>query len=127
MAWIIKTPNGEVDSDDFTLGDLLELEKEAEEPWSLANPLRNVATAQAFLRIAYRRSGSAGDVDALTLRVIKKAFDFREDAAVEAEEPDYENGEGWDSQVPLDQKDPASSSGAPAAGGGRRKRAAASA
>jgi hypothetical protein len=81
MTWLITVGEGTVESDDFTIGDLGQIEKESETYWSIANPLRSSRVARAFLRVAYRRSGrDPEEVDGLTLGQLKSMFDFRADA-----------------------------------------------
>ena len=79
MAWLIRVGDGEVSSDDFTIAELGEVEAAAGEPWSVANPLRSVKIARAFLAVALLRLGrtqdqTADELEALTLRTLKGAF-----------------------------------------------------
>ena len=123
MAWLIRVDDETaVDSDDFTLSDLIEIEKESEVPWSTSNPLREVRVAKAFIRAALRKSGrNPREVDEWTLRRIKKVFDWRSD--VEGDDEQQEGG-----AAPLkDSSDPGSSSGGSGASTGRPKKLARSA
>lgn len=96
MSWLIKWDGSEMNSDDLTIADLGRVEKEADTPWSVANPFREVAVAKAFLAVAMRRSGMpdrdvTAAVDTLTLRKLKGAFQWIDDDADgqgEQEEPD---------------------------------------
>lgn len=119
MAWVVKIDGHEVDSDDFLLDDLAWIEKRTGSFWSLLNPWKNAEQAKAFIRVALVRSGvSEEDADArcesLTLRDIKGAFDFREDAA-----PARAEGKGSGPTAPTS---PSSSPGARGSSGGRRKK-----
>lgn len=118
MAWIIRTPNGEVSSDDFTLSDLGEVEAETGEPWSTLNVFRSIKVAKAFMRIAYRHVGLDPDeVDGLTLGAWKHSFDFTEDKP-------FPGGDDADPLGSPNQSSSESSPGAPVASvGGRAKRA----
>jgi len=121
MTWIMRVPGGEVSSDDFTLDELELVEKQTGTPWSISNPLRSVAVARAFLKVAVVKSGgSPQDVDKYTLRELKNRFDFRAD-----DDDDEATGEGVDAPPPLARTSRESSSGAASAIAGHRKRRAA--
>ena len=95
MSWLIKWDGQELNSDDFTIADLGRVEKESGEPWSTANPFRDVAVARSFVGVALRRQG-LGDkdvtaaLDQVTLRRLKTAFEWVDDDSEggEQEEPD---------------------------------------
>lgn len=121
MTWIMRLPDGaEASSDDFTLGDLEQVEDEGGQPWSVANCYRSAKVARAFLRVAYRRGGlDPTDVDALTMKRLKRVFVFQEDEPVDTD------GEETDDS-PLDQTtSPVSSPGASSAAAGPRRKPAA--
>ncbi len=122
MAYLT-TINGVVlDSDDMTLGELGDVEKETGVPWSTLNPWRDAGVARAFLRVALARQGLSpeaveGRLDSLTGREMKRAFTFRADEPVTVEGEEDEGEE-----LPLDPSTPSSSPGAPSAtAGGRAK------
>lgn len=121
MAWITQVGDFELDSDDLTLEELDQVEKATGVAWSLLNPWRDVNVAKEFIRIAYVRSGlepAHAEAKANTLRGrdIRSAFDFRQD------EP-LGDGDGEESEVPLDQSSQSSSDGASGGSAGpRRKR-----
>lgn len=123
MTWIVQWGGQRVSSDDFTLGDLIALEKETGTPWSGLNPLREVKVAVAFLRVAVGRLGGDPDeADSATLKQLKHVFAF------EPDEPWPGDGEdGEDDDGPLGLKGPGSSPGAPAASTGDRAKPAKSA
>ena len=85
MSWVIRIPGGtSVNSDDFTIEDLGEIEKATGESWAIANPLRSVAVAKGFLAAAMLRAGkSPAEVEtALTLvrlKQLKNAFTYVDD------------------------------------------------
>lgn len=119
MTWIVQWDGQRVSSDDFTLDDLIALEKETGTPWSALNPMREVKIARAFLRTAIKHSGGDPDeADKATLRRLKHVFEFEED------EPWPGDAEGAEDDAPLDLKGRGSSPGAPdASTGARPKRA----
>lgn len=118
MTWIVRWGGERVTSDDFTLDDLIALEKETGTPWSALNPLREIRIARAFLRVAINRTGGdPDDADRATLGRLKHVFEFEED------QPWPGGGEGSDDDGPLDLKARGSSPGASAGStGGRAKR-----
>lgn len=85
--WLIRVDGFEMESDDFTIEELGEIERVSGDPWSVVNPLRSAKAARAFVAIALLRSGLAKDqvadrLAALNLRDLKTAFDYKpEDAA----------------------------------------------
>ena len=88
MTWTVTTPAGPVSSDDFTLGDLDDIEKGSDTFWSVANPWRHARVARGFLRAAYRAKGlDPGLVDSLTMGALKTAFDYEPDPGDEAADP----------------------------------------
>lgn len=95
MSWIIKTPGFQLDSDDMTIAELGRVEKLGGQPWSIANPFRDVGVAKAFYQIALERSGlsrtvAEKTVNDLTLKQFKRAFEWVSDDETEEEheEPD---------------------------------------
>lgn len=123
MAYLTTVNGVTLDSDDMTLGELGDVEKETGVPWSTLNPWRDAGVARAFLRVALARQGLPpeaveGRLDSLTGREIKRAFTFR------ADEPMGEESEVQREELPLeDLSTPSSSPGAPSAtDGGRAKR-----
>lgn len=108
VTWIVKVGSEQISSDDFTLEDLIALEKETGTPWSGLNPLREAQVARAFLRIAIKRlGGKPDDADNATLKQLKHTFAF------EADEP-WPGGEeaAEEDSAPLDSRGPGSSPGA---------------
>ena len=88
--WLIKVGDKTVESDDFTIGDLEEIEKATATPWSIANPLRDIKVARAFLATAMLREGVADrEVEqalrTITLRSLKNTFAFKPDDEDEPE------------------------------------------
>jgi hypothetical protein len=121
MSWVIKWNGEEVSSDDFTLGELGRVEKEADTSWSIANPLRTAAVAQAFLRIVIaRQGGDLMDADRATLGKVKRAFAWSDDGEAS------EGTEGGEAPDPLPVTSPDSSPGASVVSVGPRKKRAAS-
>lgn len=116
MTWIIKVPDCEpVESDDFTLDDLIKIEKASGVPWAILNPFKDGAVAREFYRIALRMTG--GDpkqADSATLRQVKSMFDWRED------EPFPITQGGSDDADPLPLRAPSSSPGARSGSSGSR-------
>jgi len=101
MAWIIKWDGKELNSDDFLISDLQEIEKATGEPWSTANCYRSVKVARAFLAVALLRLGKsemevADALGTVTLKTLKNTFDFVPD---EDDEPSPEGS------VPLAPRD----------------------
>lgn len=91
MSWLIRHQGMEFSSDDFLIEDLGAVEKATGESWAIANPLRNVAVAKAFLAAAMLRTGrpEAEVESALTLvklRQLKKAFTYVDDDGEEEDE-----------------------------------------
>ena len=119
MTWLIKWDGKEVSSDDFTLDELGQVEKEADTSWSIANPLRTALVARAFLRIAIKKlDGDPKDADGLTLGKIKRAFVYRDDDEAREMEDNEEEPD------PLSENSPASLHGVSGVSNGRqRKRA----
>jgi hypothetical protein len=118
MAWKITLNGQSFNSDDMTLGELGDVEKETGKPWSLLNPWTDIATARGFARVALSRQGLAGDeldaaVDALTAKDVKTAFDFVADEALPS------TGEDTPA-APLDLSSRSSSRGARGGSGGGR-------
>ena len=81
MAWLIKIPDGPVvESDDFTLDTLDQIERETGTYWSVMNPLRESKVARAFLKAAYQMADlDPADVDTLTMKTLKGMFEYAED------------------------------------------------
>lgn len=124
MTWNIRHNGMSFSSDDFLIEDLAEIESATGVPWSVANPLREIKVAKAFLAAAMLRSGRS-DVEVetalkmLTLKHLKKAFAFVVDEDDEGEtdaEPDP-------SVPPPSPITPGSSTGVPAKDGRRLKSA----
>lgn len=93
MTWIIKWDGHEMSSDDFLIGDLESIEKATGTPWSVCNVFKDVKVAKAFLAVAMLRQGESeaevvAALDAVTLRTLKSAFEWRADEEEEHEEPD---------------------------------------
>jgi hypothetical protein len=95
MSWLIRHNGVQFSSDDFTIEDLGEIEKATGTAWSIANPIREIKQARAFLATAMLRSGrSEAEVEAMlnqiTLRSLKNAFEYvaDEDADAAPEEID---------------------------------------
>jgi hypothetical protein len=93
MTWIIRVGDEEITSDDFLIEDLEQIEKATDTAWSIANPLRHIAVAKAFLAVAMLRLGKtdrevATALKAVTLKQLKSTFDYKPDdeAVVESEE-----------------------------------------
>lgn len=91
MTWRITFAGVDMTSDDFTIGELGEVEKVSGVPWSIANPLREVKVARAFLAVALLRSGVpdrevAAHLEKVTLRKLKHAFSYEPDEDQEGEE-----------------------------------------
>lgn len=124
MSWLIRLdPETVVHSDDFTLDDLIAIEKECQEPWGFMMPLREIKTARAYIRCALRKVGrDPKTVDGWTLKELKHVFDW----VPEPEWPPSTNGEKAESEDDADplaaSTDQGSSSGAPGGSTGRRKR-----
>lgn len=121
MTWVVSLPDGQkVESDDFTLADLIAIEKETGTPWSILNPYKDGSVAIAFYRTALRMTdGDPKVADSATLKDLKRMFEFVPD------EPIPSNGEG--EEVPLDLKAASSSIGAQSGTAGHRRKRAASA
>ena len=84
MSWLIRWDDVEMSSDDMLIEDLENVEKSTGSPWSVANPLRDIKVARAFLAVAMLRSGKTEEqvADALgkiTLATLKTAFDWKPD------------------------------------------------
>ena len=93
MTWIIKLDGIRLESDDFTIAELGEVEKATGEPWSTTNPLRSIKAAEAFLAVVMLRSGRPepeviAALESLTLRTLKSAFEWQADEEGEQEERD---------------------------------------
>ena len=91
MTWVIRFEDIETTSDEFLIEDLESVEKSTGEPWSVANPLRSVKVAKAFLAVVLLRAGRSEDevVAALakvTLALLKHAFEYRPDSEGEVQE-----------------------------------------
>jgi hypothetical protein len=108
MAWMIRFGGVELDSDDMTIEELGEVEKVSGVPWSIANPMREIAVAKGFIAVMLLRSGkSEAEVvealKALTLRDLKAAFEYRSDEGGETpgegEEPDPSRPSGSTSRA----------------------------
>jgi len=81
MPWLIKHNGVVFDSDDFTIADLGEIEKATDVPWSIANPLREIKVARAFLAVALLRSGRTDKevekaLALITLKALKRSFEL---------------------------------------------------
>jgi hypothetical protein len=118
MPWIVTFDGVQLDADDMTVEELGEVERISGVPWSIANPLREVKVAKAYVAVALLRAGRdksdvAGQLTALRQRDLKGVFDWRDD-----------DQEGQGEQEELDPSDPppaptspsSSPSGRPAAG-----------
>ena len=83
MAWTIKYGGQTLDSDDFTIEELGEVERASGEPWSIINPLRSVKVARAFIAVLMLRTMDKDEVPsalkALTLKKMRLAFEYRPD------------------------------------------------
>jgi hypothetical protein len=117
VSWLIKFGGVELDSDDFTIEELGEVEKVSGVPWSLANPLREISVAKAFLAVVLLRTGTSErdlmkELEALTLGKIKRSFEWVDDGSDQEgeEEPDP-------SDQPPSQTSPPSSPGEPGKAG----------
>jgi len=86
MGFIVRIPGQEeIDSADFTIDEVDQIERESEVFWILAHPWRQVKVARAFMRVAYQRHGMDPKLaDDLRLRDLTKVFDYRPDADEEA-------------------------------------------
>lgn len=91
--WIIRVGDDEITSDDFLIEDLETIEKATDTPWSIANPLKDIKVARAFIAVAMVRQGKTdrevtAEMKTLTLRTLKKTFDYKPDdaAVVDSEE-----------------------------------------
>ena len=93
MSWIVRWQDTEINSDDFLIEDLEQIEKATGTPWSIANPLRDIKVAKAFIAVAMLRAGKSDTqvalaLNALTLGTLKTAFDFKpEDEATSESVP----------------------------------------
>ena len=87
MGFIVKIPGQEeIDSADFAIDEVDQIEQETQVYWILAHPWRQVKVARAFMRVAYQRHGMDPKLaDDLRLRDLTKVFDYRPD--VDEEEP----------------------------------------
>lgn len=123
MTWIIRVPDHDpVESDDFTLDDLIKIEKGSGVPWAILNPFKDGAVAREFYRVALRMSGEdPKQADDVTLRRMKSLFDWREDEPF----PITQGGDGESDPLPL--KVQSSSPGARSGSSGSRAKRAASA
>ena len=84
MSWLVRWDNVEMSSDDFLIEDLESVEKATGVPWSVANPLREIKVARAFLAVALLRAGKsesevAAALGKVTLGTLKTAFDYKPD------------------------------------------------
>jgi hypothetical protein len=91
--WVIRVGDVEVLSDDFLIEDLEAVEKTSGVPWSIANPLREIKVARAFLAVAMVRQGKSdreveAELRTLTLRTLKNTFDYRADEDEDTTEDD---------------------------------------
>jgi hypothetical protein len=100
MPWIVTFDGVQLDADDMTVEELGEVERISGVPWSIANPLREVKVAKAYIAVALLRTGRdksevASRLAALRQRDLKGVFDWRED-----------DQEGQGEQEELDPSDP---------------------
>jgi len=84
MVWVIKWNDSETTSDDFLVEDLEAIEKATQTPWSIANPLKSISVARAFLAVAMVRAGSTdkeaeAELKKITLKTLKTTFEYRVD------------------------------------------------
>ena len=116
MAWMIKYQGQTLDSDDFTIEELGEVERASGEPWSVVNPLRSVKVARAFLAVLMLRTMDKDEVPsalkALTLKKMRTAFEYRSD-----EEDDDASGVAQGPLESPEETTPESSAGEPARDG----------
>ena len=116
--WIIRVGDEKVESDDFLIEDLEAIEKAGGSPWSIANPLRDIKVARAFLAVAMLRQGKTdreteAELKKMTLKTLKGTFEYRSDDDVPGED---------ESEDPLDRPvriSRGSSRGRPVKGGSR--------
>jgi len=91
--WLIHIDGQTVESDDFLIEDLEQIEKATGVPWSISNPLKEIKVAKAFLATAMLRIGKSNEevaaaLKTVTLGTIKNAFDYKpDDAASEGGDP----------------------------------------
>jgi ribosomal protein S18 acetylase RimI-like enzyme len=92
--WLIHVNGETLESDDFLVSDLEAIEKATGIPWSIANPVKNISVAKAFLAVALKRQGRsdrdvATELGVLTLRSLKTTFDYKpDDIDAEVVDPD---------------------------------------
>lgn len=100
MSWTVRWRGQEYSSLDLTLDEVEAVEKVADLPWSVVNPLARVAAAKAYLAVFLMRDGLNDDeiraqLGALRLRDIAAAFEYVPDEpeiAPAAEEAEEESG-----------------------------------
>ena len=116
MSWLITVDGVKFNSDDMTVEELGEVEKISGVPWSIANPLREVTVAKAFVAVALLRvdgDHAADKLAGLTLRDLKDAFEWVDDEGQGVEEE-------LDPSAPPPPSTSRNSSASGQAGGGRR-------
>lgn len=124
MSWLIRHNGVEFSSDDFLIEDLQTIEESTGTPWSIANPVREIKVARAFLAVAMLRSGrSEAEVEAMlaniTLKALRAAFELVPDTMA-----DVVGSDAVDPSPPnRNPTTPGSSSGRTGKGGRPRKRA----
>jgi hypothetical protein len=123
--WVIDWQDVKYSSDDFTLDELGRIEAETETPWSIANCLREIKVARAFLGVVFDRAGiDRSELPKLTLGQIKGVFAYEADPD---DEPVTEDEEGDPDPLGGRSTSRRSSGGARAGSAGRRKKHAGSA
>jgi hypothetical protein len=124
VSWIIRLEGADpVSSDDFTLDDLIRIEKATDTPWAVLNPFKSGPVAREFYRIALKvTGGDPKEADSATLGRMKTMFDWEPDEPFPATQ-----GGGSDDVDPLPLKVQSSSPGARTGTTGSRQKRAASA
>lgn len=93
MSWRVRWEGFEIDSDDFTVAELGDIETTTGTSWALAIPWASVPVAKAFLAVAMLRAGlsqeqTAEELEKLTWRALKAAFSRIDEADDGGGEPD---------------------------------------